>query len=303
MGGKELELTQGELKSIDGLLSTLIRSATGGNSNIQRMLASVSNGDMRYALDLFRAFLSSGNTDVDKILRIVAESGSYSLPFHEFAKSAILGSRRFYRSSVSHFLNVFKRSDAPAASHVASLRILGRLMAAERAPSSHGEGYVELPQILKEYRQSFGYADDAVFWLGELLRRDLVESEPPRIQAVERADAFRITAAGAYYIKYLCNSFAYLDLVFIDTPLLDQAAAKRIAGMAKVGDMAIRFDRVRMFLDYLEEAESRELAAAAARGGLYREGLIARIREEVEKEIRVIARKTKTPYRGTADQG
>lgn len=292
VGASELELSESELSSIDGLLSTLIKSATGGNSNIQRMLASVSNGDMRYALGLFRDFVSSGNTDVDKILRIVGESGHYSLPFHEFAKSAILGSRRYYRSSVSHFLNLFKRTDAASASHICALRLLARLMAADRAPSSHGEGYVEVPNLLKEYRQSFGHADDAVLWLGELLRRGLVESEPPRCPEVERADAFRITAAGAYYVRYLAQSFAYLDLVFVDTPLLDERLAKNLAAMADTRAMSVRFDRVRMFLDYLQTAEDEELHEAAERSGFYRERLIGQIWEQVEREIRLIAKKT-----------
>jgi hypothetical protein len=60
---------------------------------------------MRYALDMFREFLSSGNTNVDKIIRIVEESGGYTVPFHEFAKSAILGSRKYYRSSISRIVN------------------------------------------------------------------------------------------------------------------------------------------------------------------------------------------------------
>ena len=102
------------------------------------MLATVSNGDMRHALDMFREFLSSGNTDIEKIIRIVEREGGYSVPFHEFSKSAILGSRRFYRSSVSHIVNVFKQSDAIGASHLTGCRILARLSAAEGVASAHG---------------------------------------------------------------------------------------------------------------------------------------------------------------------
>ena len=83
---------------------------------------------MRHALDMFRDFVSSGNINVFKILKI---GGGYHVPFHEFAKSAILGSRKYYRSSVSHVVNVFKPSGARRASHLTALRILARLSRAD----------------------------------------------------------------------------------------------------------------------------------------------------------------------------
>src|SRR5262249_10630273 len=143
------------------------------------------------------------------------------VPFHEFAKSAILGSRRYFRSSVSHTVNLFKQSDALGASHMTACRILARLCSAEGAASPHGEGVVGGPVLLREYRESFGFAEDLIQWGGELLRRNLVESEPPRAADLNHADAVRVTAAGAYYWRYLVRSFAYVDLVLVDTPLAD----------------------------------------------------------------------------------
>ncbi len=154
-----------EANQIDSLLRTLIRSTTVDNANIVRMLACVSNGDMRHALDMFREFVSSGNTNVEKILRIACEGGGYSVAFHEFAKSAILGSRRYYRSSVSHVVNVFKQSGARRASHITALRILARLSRSEETPSPHGEGFVETKKLPREYRES-------------LARRKIFRSEP-----------------------------------------------------------------------------------------------------------------------------
>ncbi len=172
-------LNQEELADVDSLLEVLIRSTTFGNANIVRMLACVSNGDMRHALDMFREFVSSGNTNVVKIIKIGRE---YRVPFHEFAKSAILGSRKYYRSSVSHVVNVFKPSGARRASHLTALRILARLSRAEEASSPHGEGFVKVKSLLREYRESFGIAEDFQEWTNELLMRGLVESEPPALK-------------------------------------------------------------------------------------------------------------------------
>jgi hypothetical protein len=104
---------------------------------------------MRLALLMFRDFMSSGNTDVEKIRRIVARGEHYMMPFHEFAKSAILGSRRHYRGSVARIINLFSPSAATSASHWTSCRILARLQASNSASSQYGEGFVPTETLLR----------------------------------------------------------------------------------------------------------------------------------------------------------
>ena len=108
---------------------------------------------------------------------------------------------------------------------------------------------------------------------------------------VRQADAVRVTAAGAYYWRYLVRSFAYIDLVLVDTPLADIPLAKNLAGLAEITDMTVRFERVRAYLDYLRAREMSELAAAAARVGPFQEALLPQLRKQVESEIAVISRK------------
>ena len=285
------ELSDGDLLRVDGLLGALIASTTGQNENIVRMLASVSNGDMRHALDMFREFLSSGNTNVDKIIDILERYHTYTVSFHEFAKSAILRSRKYYQASVSHIVNLFRQSDAHGSSHMTACRILARLAAAEGVASAHGEGFVVASTLLREYRQSFGYADDLVQWTGELIRRNLVESEPPRVPDLNRADALRITAAGAYYWRYFVRSFAYIDLVFVDTPLADHNVVKRLETMADTTDMNTRMERVRLFLEYLARKEHEELQISAERAGPFQEFLMPKIRTKIETEMGLIRKK------------
>lgn len=285
------ELSEGDLLRVDALLATLIASTTKNNEHIVRMLASVSNGDMRHALDMFREFLSSGNTNIDKIIEKLQRYHAYTVPFHEFAKSAILGSRKYYQASVSHVVNLFRQSDALGSSHMTACRILARLTAAEGVASAHGEGFVIASTLLREYRQSFGYADDLVQWTGELIRRNLVESEPPRATDLNGADALRITAAGAYYWRYFVRSFAYIDLVFVDTPLADDKIVRRLENMADTTDMTIRFERVQLFIEYLARKESEDLQIAAERGGPFQEPLMPLIKTKIQGEVRQIRKK------------
>lgn len=290
----ELDIGPSDLKKIESLLTTMILSATEKNGNIVRMLACVSNGDMRHALDMFREFVGSGNTDIKKILEIVEKSGRYNVPFHEFSKSAILGSKRYYRSGRSHIVNVFKKSAARRASHLTGLRILARLNRAESVASQHGEGFVSTSKLLQEYRASFGQADDFADVAGELIRRGLIGSEPPKVGEVADSVALRISASGAYYWRYLARAFSYLDLVWIDTAISNEDLAKRLASMAESSNMEVRFERVRAFVDFLMEQEREELLEVAQRSGPYREALIPQIQEQLEAELLVVARKTHT---------
>jgi hypothetical protein len=282
------DLRADELADVDALLEVLIRSTTYGNANIVRMLACVSNGDMRHALDMFRDFVSSGNTYVTKIINIGRD---YRVPFHEFAKSAVLGSRKYYRSSVSHVVNVFKPSSARRASHLTALRILARLSRAEEASSPHGEGFVKVKTLLREYRESFGIAEDFQEWTNNLLIRGLIESEPPRVGGIDMANALRIAASGAYYWKYLARAFAYMDLVFVDTPLADRELAHQLARLTDEAEMTIRFQRVRLFMKYLTDRENEELLESARRTGPYQDALMTEIARQIEEEIKVIRQK------------
>jgi hypothetical protein len=288
-------LERDERTQVKAVIDALIRSATKRNQNIVRLLSCVSNGDMRHALGMFREFISSGNTDIEKILRIVKEDGGYTVPFHEFAKSAILGSRRYYHNNLSHVINLFTKSASAGASHLMALRILARLAAGSAAPSARGEGFIDTEQLLSEARQSFGRADDFVARAQELLARGLLESEPPRSSRIQESDALRVSASGMYYFKYLVRAFAYLDLVFVDTPLRDRELAYSLARLAQNGtdDFEARFDRVRAFLDYLGQEDSAEIGRSIERSGPYVECLVPAIRDQIEQEIQVIKQKRK----------
>ena len=97
--------------------------------------------------------------------------------------------------------------------HITGLRVLARLTHSGDASSQHGEGFVRTSILLKEYRNSFGYAEDFEEVVGEFIRRGLIESEPPRASDASQSSALRISASGSYYWRYLVRAFAYVDLV------------------------------------------------------------------------------------------
>ncbi|MCC6527282.1 MAG: hypothetical protein IT373_31830 [Polyangiaceae bacterium] len=93
-----------------------------------------------------------------------------------------------------------------------------------------------------------------------------------------------------YYYKYLVRAFAYLDLVFVDTPIRDKNLANSLARQAQAAsdDFGARFDRVRGFLEYMDREDAEEIRLSADRSGPYVECVIPDIRAQIEQEIEVI---------------
>jgi hypothetical protein len=147
--------------------------------------------------------------------------------------------------------------------------------------------------MLREYREAFGSAADFEEWAGELLRRGLIESEPPKVGDVKLTDALRISASGSYYWRYLIRSFVYLDLVYLDTPIESRDLALRLGGKAEHTDMVTRFSRVTAFSQYMAEKERQEVLEVKHGVRPYGIALMEDIHKQVQDEIRAIRSKSK----------
>jgi hypothetical protein len=81
-----------------------------------------------------------------------------------------------------------------------------------------------------------------------------------RTDTLAGAFAIRITSAGKYYLDYLVNAFAYLDIMWQDTPFTDRGVCDQLTKSMHSIDVEERFERVEHFLDYLGRQESAEVS-------------------------------------------
>lgn len=263
--------------------------------NIVRLVESVSFGNARIALDLLNAFITSGATNMSKILEKFNLYGGYTVPFHEFAKSVILGDYRYYKESRSFIMNVFNVSDKRHSSHFTTLRILNYL-ALTHGSSRDKEGFASLQDLLTNIVDIFDNEQDCLVNIYRLiaLRRQLIELDTRRTDTLEGASSIRITSAGLYYLKFFVNSFSYLDLVWHDTPFNDRGVAVVLHRQIQTTDMNKRFIRVESFLDYLNTEEMVELGKYGLLG-VRKRGFwgpfVPDIRHRYEQEKRVITKK------------
>jgi len=275
------------------------------NMNIARFIEAICFGNMRQALDMFTLFMTSGATDVDKMLTIHARDGAYYVAFHEFVKSIMLADRKYYKDQASSIMNLFDCGNERNASHFTCLRMLKALSLRRAESSREGQGYIEIALLLSKSEDVFDNREDFVRSLNRLLARQLVEVNTRSTDSITGASHVRLTSAGWYYLFYLVRSFAYLDLVLQDTPLNDESTASSLTdlmkqvdnldegGGSKIERTQVRFDRVRQFLDYLAEEEAREdtLYGLSIRGDVWREPFMPDLRAQIEREIAWIERR------------
>jgi hypothetical protein len=225
---------------------------------------------MRFALQLFTTFLTSGATDVGKMLWIAERSGTYNVPYHEFVKSIMLGDRAYYKEEASPILNIFNVSSHRNASHFNAHRIIRVLLAHRGETTSVGRGFVNLERLIAEFENVFDNREAFVWTLDRMVRFRLVETSSRSSESVEGASHVRITSAGWYYLRFLSKAFAYLDLVLQDTPVDDHAvhvelrqSVRDVDNMAdkdelKLARIRTRFARVEAFLAYMQDEEDYE---------------------------------------------
>ncbi len=266
------------------LFRLLRRSVLGQNRNIIRLVESIAYGNMRLALALFNSFITSGATDMRKIVDAFL-TGGYAVPFHEFAKSVMLGDYRYYKEVRSPIANLFYVNKYPNSSHFTTLRVLRFLKASSPALPS-GEGFVGLQSLINAITDLFGNDEDCKATVERLIvvDRQLVELDTRRTDSLGGASSIRITSAGMYYLQYLLNSFAYLDLVWHDTALSERSICDNLRRRIGNTEMEKRFERVGMFLDYLEEAEADELKEKALNASGFWGPFMPACRKQYESE-------------------
>ncbi|MCX5811425.1 MAG: hypothetical protein NT178_02620 [Proteobacteria bacterium] len=277
------------------------------NKNIARFIEAICYGNMRRALQMFTTFLVSGATDVDKMLTIHRRDGNYYVAFHEFVKSIMLEDRYYYKEAHSQIMNVFNCSNQNNSSHFTSLRVLNFLLNCRGDSSKEGRGFVEIARLVETFEDVFDNREDLLIAMNSLVSRQLLEINTRATENITNASHIRITSAGWYYLRYLVNSFAYLDLILQDTPFSDKAICDEIKDMvAKVDNLvdreeekwertSTRFRRVELFLDYLLKEEKEEFSRfdLGSIEGELGEIFVSKIRERYDKQREWITHRLK----------
>lgn len=212
--------------AIDILLTSLER-----NQELYTLIENISGGDVRLALDLIRGFLGSGHVDMEKILSINEKHGSYYIPLHELLNAVMFGDNEHFDPRASPVTNLFDVSLPDSKEHFLLSLIIGLL---DQLTDASNQGFVELSTIYDQL-QAYGFVPDQIdITIARAIRdrrNKLIQTSARLIPEPRKRmpRALRCTSVGVYHITKLASSFAYVDAILVDTPILDDEARQNIA--------------------------------------------------------------------------
>ncbi|HEY5977600.1 MAG TPA: hypothetical protein VIT85_07060 [Solirubrobacterales bacterium] len=215
-------------------------------SELVEFVENVGGGNIRTALEFVNTFVGSGHVDTKKILRIVEETGSYFVPFHEFVRAIIFGDYEYYEPAASPIANLFDISTPDRREHFLTPLILA--FVERKGDVGQHAGYVGMESIMGA-AQSMGFMPNQVEFAVRRAVRGRMLQRSSRIgdDAVAR---FRITTVGAYAYKKLLGRFVYLDAAVVDTPITNAGLSSKIGDCHDISD---RLERAGVFQEYLDE--------------------------------------------------
>ncbi|MGA2468535.1 MAG: hypothetical protein ABSH06_29860 [Thermodesulfobacteriota bacterium] len=248
-----------DLKKYFSIIKASLYKVNKQSVKIISFIDNISVGNMREALKMFNNFIVSGNTNIKEIFERKAASGTYQIAYHQFIKSIILGEYRYYMQNRSHIMNVFDFDTSATDSHYNLLRILKYLLNRFNKRSLIGRGYVPIQELISAANEVFIKKEVIRDSLLRLSNFNLVEYDNQSKTDIDTAAFAKITTAGKYYLSELIYEFAYLDPLFIDTPISNLATQQSLRKLCDTTELGVRLERTRTFVDYLYQSEADEL--------------------------------------------
>jgi GTPase SAR1 family protein len=227
--------------SLQSFLQALIKSLQQNDALVE-LIDNLSGRNVRSALDFVNTFIGSGHVDARKIIEKQNDSG-YTISEHEFLRAVIFGDQTHYDPRTSQICNLFDVTLPDGREHFLLTILLSYI---ERSADS-GEGFSSASGTFR-FAQDLQFGSLQIYSaLERAVGRGLLETSP-KFATSDRWEEFRITSVGAYSTKRLLSSFAYVDAMIVDTPIMDPIVRAAIRNATTIHQ---RLDRFEIFLDYL----------------------------------------------------
>jgi len=223
-------------EELEGFLRRLYNSLFDRRRNIARVLEAIAGKDVRRALEIFVAIITSGYLSTTVIASNTLGSGDVSLKEHTILRILMRTNRRFFSPESGGFVhNIFsfdENFEKPDNFLIAEIlyfllrnrKVLGQI---------NLEGYFTCTQIV-DVMQKIGYTPDDVFrMLRHLVRIELLVTDRMNSVEVDWQDSVRVLAAGWVHLRLLSGRFEYLFGVIPTTPIRDQRTAEQLSELVR----------------------------------------------------------------------
>ncbi|MDE0691777.1 MAG: hypothetical protein OXI55_05965 [Gammaproteobacteria bacterium] len=200
-------------------------------NNVARILQGIAGRDVRRALEMFVAILTSGHLREETITSAAISSRAVVIPEYMVLKILMRTEYRFFNDASGFVTNVFFVDDEwERPTNFLFVEIVFWLYRNRKKQGSIGlEGYHTVADIA-DALQPLGYIrEDVLSACGFLVQRQLIEPDHMNISRVDVDDAVKVTASGFIHVRILCERLEYLYGVLAVTSMFDRKSATAIA--------------------------------------------------------------------------
>lgn len=223
-------------QDLQSFLKRLYNAIFDRRRNISRVLESVAGKDVRRALEIFGAIITSGYLSTTVIASNTIGSGDVSLKEHTILRILMRTNRRFFSKDSGFVQNIFTYDDqCEKPDNFLLIEILFFLLKNRKTVGHiNVEGYFTCTQVA-DALQKLGYVpDDVLLTLKHLARTELIVTDRMNTSEVEWQDSVRILAAGWVHLRLLSGRFEYIFGSIATTPIHDPTVAVQLGDLVKI---------------------------------------------------------------------
>ncbi len=199
-------------------------------TNMSTILEALAGRNVRKALDMFMAIITSGHMPEDLITRVAAGQISQRFPEHLVLKILMRQDYRFFSEASGFVSNIFycgREWERP--SNLLIPEALFYRISQRRVNGENGQlGFVAVSR-LQSHLERFGFVDrDVMKACHYLVAKELVEADSATASTLSSTDSIKATASGWVHMRLLAARSEYVWGVLPTTSLNDRALDARI---------------------------------------------------------------------------
>jgi hypothetical protein len=260
-------------------------------NNIARILEALAGRNVRRALDMFFAIITSGHMPEEIIASVAQGNGARNFPEYLILRALMRQSYRFFNNNTGFVANLFhceSRWERP--SNLLIPELLFFLIGQRKVRGDNGQmGFVALSRVLLEMEDLGFVRSDVKQAALFCLKKELIEVDTSSLETIRDKDSVKATASGWAHIRLLSSRLEYVASVLPTTAIANQQLSARIYELMQTEQRFGRMpynqsiDVVQAFEHYLRDQS--ELIAAHPGSSHRRQSGSAYIISKVQEAI------------------
>jgi hypothetical protein len=207
-----------------------------GRTNLARILEALAGRNVRKALDMFMAILTSGHMPEEVIASVAQGSGFRSFPEYRILRALMRQDFRFFNNDtgfIANLLHCEPRWERPT--NFLLPEILFYLIARRKVRGDNGQmGYVAMSRLLLDMEGLGFVRSDIQDACKFALTKELIEVETSSLTTIRDIDCIKATAGGWAHMRLLSSRIEYLASLLPTTAIDNDKFAAQVYDVMQV---------------------------------------------------------------------